>query len=89
MYYYAQINEEKICVAVSQFTKERVKDNLIPLSWYNTSVLGKRYNDGVWEEVEQPSPEPSQLDRIEAEVKKSQQDIIDEYTLELVEGGII
>ena len=37
----------------------------------------------------EPEPEPTQLDRIEAEVKKSQQDIIDEYTLELVEGGII
>ena len=41
---------------------------------------------GTYVETE---PEPTQLDRIEAMVSKSQQDIIDEYTLELVEGGII
>lgn len=33
--------------------------------------------------------EPTQLDRIEEAVNKSQQDVIDEYTLELIEGGVI
>ena len=37
----------------------------------------------------QPEPEPTQLDRIEEAVNKSQQDVIDEYTLSLISEGII
>ena len=36
-----------------------------------------------------PEPEPTQLDRIEAKLDKTQQDIIDEYTLELIESGML
>lgn len=36
-----------------------------------------------------PEPEPSQLDRIEAAVNKSHNDIIDEYTMQLIEEGVI
>lgn len=43
-------------------------------------------NEPVAKEIEE---EPTQLDRIEEAVNKSQQDIIDEYTLELIEGGVI
>lgn len=39
--------------------------------------------------IEIPIPEPTQLDRIEAKIDKSQQDIIDEYTLSLIEEGIL
>lgn len=35
------------------------------------------------------TPEPTQLDRIEMAINKSHQDIIDEYTLELIMGGVI
>ena len=36
-----------------------------------------------------PEPEPSQLDRIEALVQKNHNDIIDEYTMQLIEEGVI
>ena len=42
----------------------------------------------VSEEAEAQA-EPTQLDRIEAAVNKSHQDIIDSYTMELIEGEII
>ena len=37
----------------------------------------------------EPEPEPTQLDRIETAINLSQQEIIDNYTLELIEGGVI
>ena len=43
----------------------------------------------VPEIVEETVSEPTQLDRIEAAVNKTQQDIIDEYTLELIESGAL
>lgn len=42
-----------------------------------------------FEEAEQDESQPSQLDRIEAAVNKTQQDIVDEYTLQLIQEGII
>lgn len=91
---YAQINEENICVAVSDTGKNTSsKPTLIPLESYDISVLGKRYNNGVWEELPQPEPEPSQLDRIETLLNTSyteaQNAAVDAYTEELIEGGIL
>lgn len=39
--------------------------------------------------IEEVVPEPTQLDRIEAAVLQSKQEIIDEYTLELLESGVL
>ena len=90
-YVYAQLNDENIVCALLSTSTEMKNANFIELESYDLSVLGKKYNGGVWEEmpVEEIPAEPTQLDRIEAAVNKSQQDIIDEYTLELMEGGII
>lgn len=67
---YAQINDENICIAVSNLSGKVLADNLIPLEVFDTSILGKKYNNGVWEDVPQPEPEPepSQLDKIEEQV---------------------
>ena len=92
-YYYAQIDENNICIAVSDLTGKVTADNMLRLEIYDTSLLGKKYNNGVWEEVPQPEPEPTQLDRIELQVKTSyeeaQNQAVDQYTEELLEGGIL
>ena len=72
----------------------KIVDNVI----YENGYTIITYTDGTVEKrlsvcvenpiIEEPS-EPTQLDRIEEAINKSQQDIIDEYTLELIEGGII
>lgn len=89
---YAQINEENICIVISDMGEVEASDkHLIPIETYDTSLLGKKYNNGVWEEVYKPEPEepqPTNAD-ILAEVKKSQQDIIDEYTMELINQGVL
>ena len=66
---------------------------MLRLETYDISLLGKKYNNGVWEDMPQPEPEPTQLDRIEEQIKVSyteaQQTAVDAYTEELLEGGIL
>ena len=57
-YIYAEINENNICCAVSELSGEVDKPTMIPLEVYDESLLGKKYVDGVWEELPQePTPE--------------------------------
>lgn len=58
MYVYAQINENNMCIAVSQLSGLVDLPNMIKLNSYDLSILGKKYNNGVWEEVPQPEPKP-------------------------------
>ena len=69
---------------------------LIRLKAYDESLLGKRYVDGQWQEVEQPptsEPQPTQLDRIEEQLAARndalRQEGADALTLELLERGIL
>lgn len=93
---YAEINKNNICFAISDMGNATIeKDTLIPLETYDTKYLGMKYNNGIWEEVpEEPEePVPTQLDRIEELLNQNyaeaQQDAVDAYTLELLEGGVI
>ena len=92
-YNYAQIDENNICIAVSDLSGKVTAGNMLRLETYDTSLLGKKYNNGVWEEVPKPEPEPTQLDRIELQVNTSyveaQNQAVDQYTEELLEGGIL
>ena len=71
-YSYAELDENNICKAVSQLSGEVIADTMIPLETYDTSLLGKRYEDGEWVEVEvelpEIEPQETQLDRIESAV---------------------
>ena len=92
-YFYAQIDENNICIAVSDLSGKVTAGNMLRLETYDTSLVGKKYNNGVWEEVPKPEPEPTQLDRIELQVNTSyveaQNQAVDQYTEELLEGGIL
>lgn len=64
-YSYAELDENNICKAVSDLSGEVIKDTMIPLETYDTSLLGMKYVDGVWEEVPQePTPEPEPTDEV-------------------------
>ena len=52
---YAQIDSENICVAISDIGNLSVDEpSLIKLDFFDNSVIGKKYNNGVWEEVPKP-----------------------------------
>ena len=92
-YYYAQIDESNICIAVSDLSGLVTAANMLRLETYDISLLGKKYNNGVWEDMPQPEPKPTQLDRIEDKLNTSyaeaQNQAVDQYTEELLEGGIL
>lgn len=68
MYVYAQIDENSICVGISELSGKIINKTMIPINEYDMSILGKKYNKGVWEEVPQPEPQPTQLDIIQEQV---------------------
>lgn len=52
---YAQIDNENICVAISDIGNLSVDNpSLIKLDFFDNSVIGKKYSNGVWEEVPKP-----------------------------------
>ena len=55
---YAQIEKNNICFATANIND----DVIVPENWIKINdedlVLGKKYNNGVWEEGPQPEPEP-------------------------------
>lgn len=76
MYKYAQIDSDNICFAVSYLSGEVIADDMIRLS-EEDEPLDKKYNNGIWEEVPKPEPEPT-------EPEKTQLDIIKENTEKLL-----
>ena len=77
-FYYAQIDENNICVSVLD-TPVEITDNekMILTDTYDLSVLGKKYNNGAWEVVKTPTEYlPTETELIQAELLLNQQDII-------------
>ena len=81
-YIYAEINENNICCAVSELSGEVDKPTMIPLEVYDESLLGKKYVDGVWEEVPQeptPEPEPTEMEVLQSQVTDLQLALCEQY----------
>ena len=77
-FYYAEINENNICTALLD-TPTEITDNdkMILTDTYDLSILGKKYNNGVWEIVETSTEyTPTETELIQAELLLNQQDII-------------
>lgn len=49
---YAQLNDEKICVGISDLSGEVVAEDMIKIDEFDTTLLGKKYNNGSWKTVE-------------------------------------
>lgn len=58
--YYAQINQDGIAFAVTETAGEINQPDMIALASFDTSVIGKKWVNGVWEVVPAP-PEPRHI----------------------------
>ena len=99
-YYYAQLNETGLCVGLSDLSGEVTADNMILLESYDLTVLGKKYENGVWVETpaevpeEEPATEPTETQPSNTEIKnlllevKEQNLILMEAFAESVEAGL-
>lgn len=95
MYHYAQIDENGYIVGISNLSGEVVRENLIQIE-EDFDPTNKKWNGTSWESYtppEPPEPEPTQLDRMEAQLMKSQDEIrqegADMVMEELVKRGLI
>lgn len=93
--HYAQIDDNGYIVGISHLSGKKSEPNLIQID-ADFDPTNKKWNGASWESytpTEPPEPEPTQLDIIEAEVKKKNADIanaaIDTYTMELVKEGVL
>ena len=100
--YFASINDDGYCVSISSYSADNVITNpyVIGIDSYDISFIGRRYDfeECVWTDEWEERPietkiEPTQLDRIEEAVLKTQDEIkqeaIDNYTIQLIEEGLI
>ncbi|MCI1930872.1 MAG: flagellar basal-body rod protein [Clostridia bacterium] len=76
--FYAQINDENICTCVSQLSGEIDNKSLIQIDSYDTSLLGKKYENNTWEETEskEETDDVSDNELFQAEALLNQQNII-------------
>ena len=98
-YIYAQIDENNICLGVSDLAGEKSEQNLVRIENLDSYLIGKKYVDGQWlqlakAEIEEPiTPELTQLDRIETAINMKNEEIseraIDTYTKQLLENGLL
>ena len=80
MYHYAQIDENGYIVGVSHLSGKMSEPNLIQID-ADFDPTNKRWNGENWESytpTNPPEPEPTQLDIIEMEVKKRNEEIAQE-----------
>lgn len=55
--YYAQINQDGLCVAVTQASGELSGGQFVPLQLLDVSLLDMKWTGSAWEEVPQEPPQ--------------------------------
>lgn len=76
-HHYAQIDENGYIVGISHLSGEVPDPNLIQID-EDFDPTNKKWNGASWESYtppEPPEPEPTQLDRMEAQLMKSQDEV--------------
>jgi len=72
---YAQLDMNNICVGLSQLSGEVQAPNMLQIENYDTTLMGKKYENGVWVEVPpepMPIPEPTEEEIVQAELLLNQ-----------------
>lgn len=50
MYFYAQLNENNICIGVSQLSGEVDAPNMVRIPSFDPDYIWRKYEDGQWTE---------------------------------------
>ena len=94
-HHYAQIDENGYIVGISHLSGEMSEPNLIQID-EDFDPTNKKWNGESWEiytPPEPPEPEPTQLDRMETQLNKTQDEIRQEgadlLMEELIKRGVV
>lgn len=75
-YYYALLDENNICIAVTQSAGELNHEKVVKLNENDASILGRKYEGGLFFVVESNETEiPSEQDTINSEILLSQSEL--------------
>lgn len=82
MLYYAILREDNICSEIRGLHEKTEFHNYVSLVKEDVSLLGKRYNNGVWEDVELEDsiPKSTEDEILRAEILLNQQMILSKQT---------
>lgn len=72
---YAQLDMNNICVGLSQLSGEVQAANMLQIEHYDTTLMGKKYENGVWVELPpapEPIPAPTEEEIVQAELLLNQ-----------------
>lgn len=93
MKFYAQLNENKVCIGISQLSGEVIQDDLIEIPSADTGYLWKKFENDTWNtgtfepESTAPITEFEALKIENAELRTDFNSAIMELTL-LIAGGM-
>jgi hypothetical protein len=63
MNYYAQLNENNICIGISTLKTEMQADKLVKIPVYNEDYMWRKYENGQWSDEKylpsEPEPQPT------------------------------
>lgn len=72
---YAQLDMNNICTGISQLSGEVQAPNMLQIEHYDITLMGKKYENGVWVELPpepMPVPEPTEEEIVQAELLLNQ-----------------
>lgn len=78
MKFYAQLNENNICIGISQLSGEVIQKNLIEITSNDSDYLWKKYENGNWSAGKfEPVPEPVTPEPTNTEIMDNQMVLMD------------
>ena len=87
---YAQLNDEKICIAISDLGEEVDSEKLVKINEFNEDFIYRKYENGAWSQekylppkLEEKPSEVEQLLKLQKEQIKADADRI-EFLEELI-----
>lgn len=72
---YAQLDNNNICIGISQLSGEVQSENMLQIEHYDTTLLGKKYENGKWIELPKPPVELTEEELIIAQTLINQASI--------------
>lgn len=87
MKFYAQLNENNICIGVSMLSGEVDYPNMIEIPAVDEDYLNRKYEDDKWSE-EKFVPDYSQIELDRLETLEQSQAEQDEIIMQLLLGGM-
>lgn len=73
MKFYAQLNENDICIGISQLSGEVIQTNMIEIPSNDSDYLWRKYENGKWSAGKfEPVPEPVTPEPTNAEIMENQ-----------------